>query len=199
MVEDPGKNDWIPRPDPSKLTTEQLYREIASLKEVIFTRLDGADQALELSTSHLRDHPGLIEKAVQHLEDKLGARMNGMDAIRNEKFAGIQMQFQAARDAAEQHNRAAAEAISKSDASTEKQIDALGNLFNNKSAATDERITALTDRFNRGEGKGLGRDDTEKVHRDNTGLWIGLASAVIAFLALAIGAIGLFIATYHKA
>lgn len=198
MVDDPGK-DWIPRPDPTRLTTEQLYREIASLKEVIFTRLDGTDVALQLAAKVADSLPGLIERDIHHLEDKLGARMNGMDAIRNEKFDGIQKQFQAARDSAEQHNRAAAEAISKSENNTTKQIDALGTLFSNKSAATDDRITALTDRFNKGEGKGLGRDDTEKIHRDNTGLWIALASSIIAFMALAIGGIGLFIATYHKA
>lgn len=37
--------EWKPRPDPSFLTTAQLMREIASLKEVLTIRIDGIEKA----------------------------------------------------------------------------------------------------------------------------------------------------------
>jgi len=56
---EPGINqpDWVPRPDPTRLTTDQLIREIVALRalmeakydgkiEVMKTRMDGNDTAL---------------------------------------------------------------------------------------------------------------------------------------------------------
>jgi len=52
MAEYDDKNererDRRPVPDPTILTTQQLQREVAALKEIIFTRLDANDKAVEL-------------------------------------------------------------------------------------------------------------------------------------------------------
>jgi multidrug efflux pump subunit AcrB len=212
--------DWRPRPDPSKLTTEQLYREVASidgkiagLKEIVFTRLSGMDKALDLSTEGLNRQPTAIDKAVDHLKDALSARMNGMDALREQKFAEIQMQFheqsrrfdvttQASKEAVEkalasakeaiaEQNRASDLATTKSETNFTKQIDQQGTIIQNQAKNNDVQVGDIKERLNKLEGMALGKFDTEKAHRDNTSLYIALIAALIA-------AIGLFIANYHK-
>jgi hypothetical protein len=85
---------WVPIPDPTRLTTEQLRRELATLREIIETRLRGMDRATELASTQsaiireqieqTRDR--LREEAaieVAKLRELLEARFDGMDrAIR---------------------------------------------------------------------------------------------------------------------
>lgn len=220
MAEDFGKQDWVPRPDPTKLTTEQLFREVAALKEIVLTRLECAEESIDRIEEELKCHPEAIKEAIEHLKDMLGARMNGMDTLREEKFASFREQLkerderfifatQASREAIEkallatkeqyaEQNRSSDLATIKSESSFTKQIDQLYTLIQSQAKANDDKFSDVKDRLTRIEGVTIGKTDTEKVHRDNTGLWIGFASAIIAFAALAIGAIGLFIANYHK-
>jgi len=101
-----------PVPDPTRLTTEQLMVAIASLKELIFARLDSNAKALERiehSFNVRLDGMREIDKAVQEI---LETRMAGSDKaikllqdisdgtffkvdekISEEKFSSIQTQF----------------------------------------------------------------------------------------------------------
>ncbi len=41
--------EWRPAPDPTKLTTEQLRREVAMLREILETRLDGCPRSFRMT------------------------------------------------------------------------------------------------------------------------------------------------------
>jgi cation transport regulator ChaB len=116
---DKGKGNVVSRPaDPAKLMTEMLNREVASLKEIIFTRLDGMDRAIVLfseniervtteannQTDHLKAlHNGRFEgmdKAVKLLQDitdripeTIDEKIGSLRQIQDEKFSSIQVQF----------------------------------------------------------------------------------------------------------
>jgi hypothetical protein len=47
----PPAGGWQPIPDPTKLTTEQLRRELATLREILETRLHGMDRATKLANA----------------------------------------------------------------------------------------------------------------------------------------------------
>lgn len=188
--------------DPTDRTIEHLYREIAALKEIAFTRLECVDERVERVTKDLEARPDAIKEAIQHLKDMLGARMNGMDVLREQKFSEVQMQFRerdlqvtaalnAAKELASQINSSSEMAITKSEAAFIKQFDSLRTIIDNQDKADDVKFADMKDRLNRIEGRDLGKIDTERSHRDNTSLYIAILAAII-------GAIGLFIANYHK-
>jgi hypothetical protein len=86
--------DWRPIPDPTKLTTEQLRRELATLREILETRLDAMDRATELTATQAAVIGQQIEQTRDRLRDETAAdvrqlrelletRLDGMDrAIR---------------------------------------------------------------------------------------------------------------------
>lgn len=85
---------WLPIPDPTRLTTEQLRRELATLREIIETRLHGMDRATEVASAQAVINREKIENTRDHLHEEtttqvaqlrelLEARFDGMDrAIR---------------------------------------------------------------------------------------------------------------------
>jgi hypothetical protein len=100
-------------PDPTRLTTEQLRRELATLREIIETRLDGMDRATNLVCTQTTDVRAEIEQIrarlreetaaeVGQLRELLQTRLDGMDqAIRlNAEIIG---RMPAERDAAIKH------------------------------------------------------------------------------------------------
>ena len=90
----PPGGDWRPVPDPTRLTTEQLRRELATLREILETRLDGMDRATALANSQVNVLRGEVEQTRDRLREETGAdvrqlrelletRLDGMDrAIR---------------------------------------------------------------------------------------------------------------------
>ena len=82
--------EWMPVPDPTKLTTEQLRRELGALREIIETRLDGMDRATELASEQAAVVRAEIEQIrgrlreetaaeVARLRELLETRLDGMD------------------------------------------------------------------------------------------------------------------------
>ncbi len=64
--------DFRPVPDPTILTTQQLMREIASLKELLVSRLDAMDKAVTLLNDGASRSPTINEVYLQH-EEKLSS------------------------------------------------------------------------------------------------------------------------------
>jgi hypothetical protein len=105
-----------PIPDPTTLTTAALAREITSLKELLFTRLDAMDKAQELFDLNLNRVPTAVDKQVGNLKellttlfdsrwemllDKIDTRVKEVDhneaemiALINQKFAGVDQRFE---------------------------------------------------------------------------------------------------------
>lgn len=165
--------ETVPRPDPTVLTTAMLQREIATSREVIETRLDGMDKAIELLQRTTDKFPQHIVEAVDRLQE-----------LHTEKFKSIATQFverdtrteqtsrdskvavdaalQAAKEAVGEQNKSSALAIAKSEAATTKQIDQIGQMIAATNNAMNDKIddikTRLTtiESYKKGGYEGMG-------------------------------------------
>src|ERR1019366_3298738 len=112
-----------------------------------------------------------------------------------EKFSSIQKQFserdvrtdqsskdskvavdaalQAAKEAVGEQNKSSALAIAKSEASTDKRIDQMGQLMMSGAKSVDDKFTDLKDRIALIEGRGTGV-------KDSWGYLVGLMGVLIA-------------------
>jgi cation transport regulator ChaB len=70
---------YSPKTDPTKLTTDQILREIAGLKELTFSELDTLNSIIEVINRSILTRPAEIEKLVDHLRGFIETRLNGMD------------------------------------------------------------------------------------------------------------------------
>jgi tetrahydromethanopterin S-methyltransferase subunit B len=140
-------------PDPTSLTTSWVIRELNTLRQIIETRLDAMDRAMEL----LGEYP-------TRMDEKIGA----LKELHKEKFDGIQRQFEerevrttqaardskdaldaalsAAKEAVEKQNQSSASSITKSEISIEKRIETLMGTIATRSQAVDRMINDLKDR-----------------------------------------------------
>ncbi len=89
-----GTPELLPRPDPTVLTTEQLRREISSLRSILETRLDSMDKATVLL------HDDVLVR-LAHVGDGLEARFQAVDAasqarseVRDEKLHSVQTRLE---------------------------------------------------------------------------------------------------------
>jgi hypothetical protein len=190
---DPG--DVLPRPDPSKLTTEQLLRELGALKEIVFTRLEGMDRAIILANDRITRQPTEADQKVSHLKDLLGTRLDGMDNLNRERLGSLQQQFAerdiraatTARDgklAIDAALQAAKEAVGKSEIATVKQIDQIGVLIEQQRRASDTTLGDIKARLTLIEGRGSGLKDGWGYIVGGIGIVLSMGAVLIAFLAL---------------
>jgi hypothetical protein len=190
-----SRADVRPVPDPTSLTTRQLHRELASVKEVIYTRLDGMDRAIVLFNESVTRVPTDTDKQIVHLRE-----------LHDEKFQSIAVQFlerdtrteqtsrdskvavdaalQAAKEAVGEQNKSSALAIAKSEGATTKQIDQILALLQAATKASDDKFGDLKDRLNLIEGREMGARNTEKKAGDHWGLIFGGVMALVAVASL---------------
>ena len=160
-----------PNPDPSLLTTQQLIRELAGLKELFDARLLRLEDVrkAELEKVAVRfdgmDHALLL---VRDLSDKMPAavdeKIGSLAAVNNERFDSIQTQFrerdtrteqsskdskvavdaalQAAKEAVGKQQEASDKAILKQEAAFTKQIDQMRDLIQAGFKAVDDKMEA---------------------------------------------------------
>ncbi len=208
--------DWRPVPDPTKLTTEQLRRELAALREIIETRLDGMDRATGLASAQatgVREEMDQIRgrlraetaAEVRQLRELLETRLEGMDRAIALQFAerdvrtehtteGAKQALDAAllaqKELVAQQNEANSAAAAKAEASFTKQIDQIGAIIQTQEKALDARITGLKERIDRGEGSTAGAAGSRSERRLDTG-------QVLMALSVLAAVIGLLIVTFH--
>jgi hypothetical protein len=154
--------DIRPVPDPTRLTTQQLLRELNSLKEVISTRLDAMDKAIELFNANMTRVPTDVDKQVGNLE-----------RLHNEKFSSIEKQFsnldsrnaqlsaaneraimaalQAAKERFDESNGSFSTAVAKAEATTIKQIEQISAMLQSTIKTFDDKIADMKDRFSSNE------------------------------------------------
>lgn len=195
-----------PVPDPTTLTTQQLIREIGAVREIIETRLDGMDKAIEL-----------LQKSSDKFPEFVKSEVVTLFKLHQEKFESVQTQFQerdvrderssrdsktavdaalsAAKEAVGAQNASSALAIAKSETATDKRIDQQGTLIANATKALDDKIDDLKERLTRIEGKAEGKVTAVADHQTNTGMIVGIIGAVFMVI---FGLAGIAIALYRK-
>jgi len=208
--------EWRPIPDPTKLTTEQLRREVATLREILETRLDGMDRATALATELASVHVTGVRKEieqirgrlreeaatqVEQLRELLETRLDGMGRaialqfterdVRADQAAETAPQalgsaMSAQKELVEQQNDANSAATAKAEASFTKQIDQIGMIIQTMEKATDARITELKERIDRGEGLTTGAAGSRSERAQVTGQILMMLSVLAAVIGLLI-------------
>jgi len=190
------QSDLVPRPDPTKLTTEavaqatlQYRRELAQLRELIENRLDISDEALD-------------------------RRAQSFQLQIDQRFTAAQTAVDAALTSAEK-------AVTKAEIAAEKRFDSVNEfrqalsdqtrLFlprteyeaahkavQDRVSVNAERLSALelrlTSRLDRGEGLDLGAQGNRNEQRLNTNAAIAVISTILLVISIAVTIV---IATHH--
>jgi hypothetical protein len=168
-VDDPGNSPrlWTPIPDPTVLTTQQLLRELAALREVFETRFTANDKATSLLAETVNRTPTIIQTEIAHVRELTEERFRSAETISQTRLAGIELQFAerdvrtsqaaiagkealdaallSAKELVKQQNEANRGEAAKTEQNFTKQIDAQA-----------ARIDELKERIDRGEGSTAG-------------------------------------------
>jgi cation transport regulator ChaB len=192
--------------DPSALTTQQLFREIGTAREIgetliyginqnITTRIDGMDKAIELLQTSTDRTPNMVSASIERLQE-----------LHEEKFESIATQFkerdtrteqtsrdskvavdaalQAAKEAVGEQNKSNALAIAKSEATFTKQIDQIGVLISTMQKGIDDKIDDIKNRLQAIESRKQGEGDSRRDMGDLVGYLIGGVGMIIAVITL---------------
>lgn len=195
----PGTGDIRPVPDPTVLTTQQLLSAISAVREVIETRLAGMDKAIDL----LQGHNDKLRPMIMALLDE---KVNHLQALHEEKFAGIQVQFKerdtrseresrdnkvavdaafaAQKEAAARQDEANAKAIDKSERATTETIKTNQELTK---AATDnltKDVDSLKLAVNAIQAAGIGQAKAQDTGHASSTLLVSIVAAVIGLVGL---------------
>lgn len=184
-----------PDPDPTLLTTQQLLREMANLKELVFSRLQEMDKAVQLLQANADKSPTIAVVAQQ---------LHGLQQLHQEKFDGIEKQFkerdtrteetaalnqkaidaalQAAKELVAQQNASNALAIGKNETTTIKQLDGINTLIALKDAANQSRYDDLKERQSLNEGRSKGIGDGWGYLVGGLGIVISIITVVVLLL-----------------
>jgi hypothetical protein len=160
----PQSVDFRPIPDPTILTTQQLLREIASVREILESRLNGMDRAIDLLQSQVDKSPSIGEMYAKHeekfhsIQTQFSERDTRTDQTSKDSKVAVDAALQAAKEAVGEQNKSSALAIAKSEASTTKQIDQISVIINSLAKGMDDKIDDIKTRITSMEGhtRGIG-------------------------------------------
>jgi cobalamin biosynthesis Mg chelatase CobN len=198
-----------PVPDPTALTTAQLMREIATVREIFEAKLEVQKELLRAHIQATDKAEGLARSLADKMPIEVDAKIEAVRSVHEEKFKSVQTQFterdtraektaadsklavdaafSAAKEAVGKQNESSAQAISKSELATTKQIDQLNTLINTGNAATDGKITDVKERVTRLEGQTKGHSEEKGDLRANIAIIIAVLAIVLPLVMLYIG------------
>jgi hypothetical protein len=188
--------ELVPRPDPTKLTTEaveratlQYRRELSQLRELIETRLDAmdADRALRFGDMQLQMDQRFTsaQKAVETALLSAEKAVTKAETAAEKRFDSVNEFRQAMNDQTRLYMpRTEYEAAHKS-------LEARMGVTVDRLAALELRLTS---RLDRGEGLDAGSSGQRNEQRLNTNVTIAVISTLLLILSIAVT---IFIATRH--
>jgi len=163
----------------------EIDERIALIRNVLETRLDGYDTAIELLQATADKFParmdekiaasaGVHEEKFRSIQTQFAERDTRTDQTSRDSKVAVDAALQAAKELVAQQNTSNSLAISKSEAATTKQIDQQGLLIQTTAKSSDEKIDDIKERLTRIEGKGSGRQD----------MWGWVVAAIAVLLSL---------------
>ncbi len=209
----PANGGSTPVPDPTILTTQQLVREIAALREIlerqiaaitdkIETRLDGMDKAIALVQTVNDKQSVDTDVKVRYLRELMDQTFQ----LVTEKFTSVQRQFeerdvrvqqstiaaqtavaaalQAAKEAVGEQAKNFQLSIDKSETATTKQLESIQTSFQREVGSLGSTLADLKERITRIEAGGVGsREARVEAHSSSTFTW-QIISAIVAMAGL---------------
>lgn len=189
------------KPDPSVLTTQQLWREIGALKELIFSRMNAIERAITVAHDDMVRVPTEVQKAISTLkelhEEKLRSIVDLMDARRisvdhllaerdahrlqanHDNKIALDTALAAAKESSGEQIKTQAMAIVKNETAASKQIEAL-----------EDKLNDMKDRLTTIEAMSMGSEKTDASHHITTNfnayLIFGLIGIVLGIVGIAI-------------
>ena len=198
----PGGTELVPVPDPTKLTTDQLRREIMALREILEQRIEGIDrfiavlkeqgdlrqQVVDKASNHLRE---LVSEQIGTLSAKVSGKLDQHVGETAERFAGVAAQFserdtrtdQRAGDtklAVDAAFAAAKEATSKIELGFTKQIDSMVLAMDTLSKNLDSKINDVKDMISDAKARLTAVESRTVAQKDFSGWIFGIIGVVVA-------------------
>jgi hypothetical protein len=174
-----------PDPDPTILTTQSLFREIANLKEQVNIELNAAHEAraaLEsLVLSKLEVLSSVTAQRFSSIETQFEERDKRTEQLSLADKTAIAAALQAQKEAAGAQNESNAASVTKQEAAFTKLLDQNQSLFQASIAALTTQLNDLKSRLDKGEGHSKGG-------ADSLSMIVGL-SFVVSMMVSAIGLI----------
>jgi hypothetical protein len=145
-----------PDPDPTLLTTENLRREIANLKELLESRLVGNH---ELISTEIQVLSKVTEERFQSIAIQFAERDKRTEQLSLADKTAIAAALQAQKEAAGATNESNSVALGKMEDNFTKLIDQGQTLLNSVAKNMDDKINDLRSRLDTGEGQGRGKTE----------------------------------------
>jgi hypothetical protein len=192
------------RPDPTALTTSQLAREVTHLRELIESRLNAMDKAVDLLQEFANRQPtiaevvakvdekfhGIEERFLERdrrfdvrdsdtkraLEVALNTSEKAVEAAFEASEKAVSAAFAAAKEAVEKQHEASQDAIAKSEGAFTKQIDQIGNIINSQAVTLDDKIADIRQRLGSVETRSI---TNGKGLIDYAGVILGIVAVVL--------------------
>jgi len=178
--------DDLQHPDPSSLTTQQLWREIGALKELVFFRIAAIEASITIAHDDLVRVPTDVQKQVGNLKELVEEKFHNIEKRFDENAIAVAAALQAQKELVTQQNISAALSAAKQEASFSKQIDALGLLIETKAKASDDKIDDVKERMTRLEGKGEGAAVENTTHQISSNYVLAIIGACVGVALLLI-------------
>lgn len=162
-----GGGDTVPSPDPTILTTQASEKAVASLKELLESRINALEEIASKLEKRADERPAEIREEIDQLRILVQAEIKALSDLTSEQFKGVAKEFQgrdtavaaallAQKTSVDEQNKSNAQAALKSELSVTKEIDGIKTLLAADGKAKDDKITDLRDRLASFEGKGAG-------------------------------------------
>ena len=180
--------------DPSSLTTQMVLREIASLKELFDTHIDRIDQSISVAHADMVRVPTEVQKSVTELRNYFLEKIDNNYRLFEQRFdlveryrveqktdtaTALTAALNAAKEAVSEQNKSNGIAISKSEASTTKQIDQMGALISATANISDNKINDVKERLAKIENAQTGIQVTGTAsHEGSRNAWAIVASVI---------------------
>jgi hypothetical protein len=151
----------IPSPDPSILTTENLRREIGTLRELMTIQIECLEDHFKDADLRYKER---FEAADLRYQQRYDASVLALNAASVAAKEAINAAMAAAKEAVSTASISAEKAIAaqnestgasilKSELSVTKQIDSIQTALTTSNKTLDEKIGVLNGRLDRGDGK----------------------------------------------
>lgn len=212
-----GRPTSTPNPDPTLLTTQALFREVSALQELIEQKIRSVEITAASDAAHLQHQLALLiaqrEEEFRNLRSLLDSHVSAAEALTDEKFRGIALQFTerdtrseresrdnkvavdaafaAQKEAAAKQEETFSKGIDKSEAATQETINKLAELFRTTTDAIGDKLDDLKDRVGEIDKKANGLDVRRAGAKDDrTGLYAALgAVAVVITIIIAVASV----------
>jgi len=173
-----------PDPDPTILTTQQLWREIANLEARLNGKIGSIEKSIEVAHDDMVRVPTLLDKAILSLREQVWSKfetvaeiIKGKEAVAEQKFDGIATQFKERDTRIEQTSIDTKTRVEAALAAQEKAAGKQADAFTKQIDALDDKISDIRDRQITSEGAGKGRSDV-------WGYLVAAAGLLIALVAI---------------